>query len=30
MWVFGNWQSSEGCRLEVKTAENEGIKVRFF
>ncbi|SHF30829.1 protein of unknown function [Thermoanaerobacter uzonensis DSM 18761] len=30
VWVFGNWESSEGCRLEVKTAEESGIKIKFF
>ncbi|HHY80759.1 MAG TPA: DUF4406 domain-containing protein [Thermoanaerobacter sp.] len=30
VWVFGDWQSSEGCRLEVKTAEENEIKVKFF
>ena len=30
VWVFGRWWESEGCRLEVKTAESFGIPVRFF
>lgn len=30
IWVFGDWQNSEGCRLEVKTAEESGISAKFF
>jgi hypothetical protein len=30
VWVFGDWRNSEGCRLEVKIAEETGIKIKKF
>jgi len=29
LWVFGNWQMSEGCRMEVEHARKLGITVLF-
>ena len=29
LWVFGNWEKSEGCRAEVAWADCHRIPVRF-
>ncbi len=29
LWVFGDWQKSEGCRMEVEHARKLGITVLF-
>lgn len=29
LWVFGNWESSEGCRMEIFHADMLGIPVRY-
>ena len=29
LWVFGNWQESDGCRMEVEHARKLGLKVVF-
>ena len=29
IWVFGDWEHSEGCRMEVEHARNLGMKVIF-
>lgn len=29
VWVFGDWQESEGCRMEVEHARKLGITVVF-
>ena len=29
LWVFGDWQGSEGCRMEVEHARKLGITVLF-
>ena len=29
LWVFGDWQNSEGCRMEVEHARKMGITVVF-
>lgn len=29
LWVFGDWQESEGCRMEVEHARKLGITVVF-
>jgi hypothetical protein len=29
LWVFGDWQASEGCKMEISFAEAAGIKIVF-
>ena len=29
LWVFGDWQGSEGCRMEIEHARELGITVLF-
>ena len=29
LWVFGDWQGSEGCRMEIEHARKLGITVLF-
>lgn len=29
VWVYGNWQASEGCRMEVERARELGITIVF-
>ena len=29
MWVFGDWMSSEGCRMEVNYARLNNIPIKF-
>lgn len=29
IWVFGDWEHSEGCRMEVEHARKQGITVVF-
>ena len=29
MWVFGDWKTSKGCKVEVELARRLGIKTRF-
>ncbi len=26
-WVFGDWQESEGCKIEIQAAEETGVPV---
>lgn len=28
LWVFGDWESSQGCRMEMRLAEKCGITMR--
>lgn len=30
LWVYGDWQNSEGCRMEIKYAELLKIPVKYF
>ena len=27
LWVFGEWENSEGCKMEVQTAKKAGISI---
>lgn len=29
LWVYGDWESSEGCKLEIEWAKDKGIPVLF-
>ena len=29
LWVFGNWEESEGCRMEIVFARQIGIPIQF-
>jgi hypothetical protein len=29
LWVYGDWRTSEGCRMEVTLATERGIPVKF-
>ena len=29
LWVFGEWEASEGCKLEIEWAKERGIPVVF-
>ena len=26
-WVFGDWEKSEGCKIEIQAAEEAGVPV---
>lgn len=30
LWVFGDWETSEGCMMELRHARKRGIPVRYF